>query len=203
MNYLAHAYLSFNEPEILAGNMISDFVKGKKKFTYSPGMQKGIELHRVIDQFTDDHPATKSAKLLFRPAYRLYAGAFIDVVYDHFLATDRNEFILNTDLEKFTENVYRILADYLSQLPPAFQKIFPYMEKQNWLFNYQYGWGVEKAFGGLIHRATYLTEYGTAFSIFNSHYEELKDHYKEFFPQQKQFAASWLDNLLGRGPIYI
>ncbi len=34
MNYLAHAYLSFNDPEILVGNMISDFVKGKKKFDY-------------------------------------------------------------------------------------------------------------------------------------------------------------------------
>ena len=31
MNYLAHAYLSFGDPDILAGNMISDFVKGKKK----------------------------------------------------------------------------------------------------------------------------------------------------------------------------
>jgi hypothetical protein len=29
MNYLAHAYLSFNEPDILVGNLISDFVKGK------------------------------------------------------------------------------------------------------------------------------------------------------------------------------
>ncbi len=36
MNYLAHAYLSFNDPDVLAGNMISDFVKGKKKFDY-PG----------------------------------------------------------------------------------------------------------------------------------------------------------------------
>lgn len=36
MNYLAHAYLSFNDPEILVGNLISDFVKGKKKFDYPP-----------------------------------------------------------------------------------------------------------------------------------------------------------------------
>ena len=62
MNYLAHAYLSFNEPEILVGNMISDFVKGKKKFDYSPGVQKGIALHRAIDNFTDYHTATKAAK---------------------------------------------------------------------------------------------------------------------------------------------
>ena len=72
MNYLAHAYLSFNKPEILIGNLISDFVKGKKKFDYSTGIQKGIALHRAIDQFTDDHAITQSAKLFFKPAYRLY-----------------------------------------------------------------------------------------------------------------------------------
>jgi len=66
MNYLAHAYLSFNEPEILIGNLISDFVKGKKKFSYSPGIQNGIAIHRAIDQFTDDHAATHAAKLFFK-----------------------------------------------------------------------------------------------------------------------------------------
>jgi acyl carrier protein phosphodiesterase len=29
MNYLAHAVLSFQQPDILTGNMISDFVKGR------------------------------------------------------------------------------------------------------------------------------------------------------------------------------
>ena len=53
MNYLAHAYLSFNDQEILTGNMISDFVKGKKKFDYPSRIQAGINLHRLIDNFTD------------------------------------------------------------------------------------------------------------------------------------------------------
>ena len=68
MNYLAHAYLSFNHPEIVVGNMISDFVKGKKKFDYSEGIQKGITFHRAIDEFTDSHPTTKKAKEFLRPA---------------------------------------------------------------------------------------------------------------------------------------
>lgn len=34
MNYLAHAYFSFGDPAILTGNMISDYVKGKKQFDY-------------------------------------------------------------------------------------------------------------------------------------------------------------------------
>ena len=62
MNLLAHAYLSFNNPPILVGNMISDYVKGKKQFLYDPLIQKGIQLHRIIDDFTDHHPATQDAK---------------------------------------------------------------------------------------------------------------------------------------------
>ena len=92
MNYLAHAYLSFDNSEILVGNMISDFVKGKKKFGYPLAIQQGIMLHRMIDTFTDAHPATKSAITFFKPVVGAYAGAFVDVVYDHFLATDETEF---------------------------------------------------------------------------------------------------------------
>ncbi|MEO6455057.1 MAG: ACP phosphodiesterase [Ginsengibacter sp.] len=203
MNYLAHAYLSFNEPEILVGNMISDFVKGKNKYTYPTGIQSGIALHRAIDQFTDDHPATKNAKLFFKPTYRLYAGAFIDVAYDHFLATDTNEFPLKSDLEKFSNSVYQTLENNFSQLPQVFQKIFPYMKKQNWLSNYQYRWGIEKGFGGLVNRAAYLNEHNIAWSIFNNHYHELKKYYEAFFPELKQFAALQLRNLLEKGSIYL
>ena len=65
MNYLAHAYLSFNKPGILAGNMISDFVKGKRKYDYPEEIQHGIAVHREIDRFTDAHSITKEAKEIF------------------------------------------------------------------------------------------------------------------------------------------
>jgi len=178
------------------GNLISDFVKGKNKFSYSPGIQKGIALHRAIDQFTDDHIATRAAKVFFKPAYRLYAGAFVDVVYDHFLANDVNEFILPDSLQKFSEDVYRILEENFSILPEEFKNLFPFMKKQNWLSSYQHKWGIEKGFWGLANRAAYLNESAIAFSIFNKQYEELKKCYNEFFPQQKEFAAHQLRNLL-------
>ena len=72
--------------------MISDFVKGRDKFVFSGNIQKGIELHRHIDQFTDLHPATKKAMEVFRPYYRLYSGPIMDILYDHFLAKDPNLF---------------------------------------------------------------------------------------------------------------
>src|SRR5450432_2177318 len=105
MNYLAHVWLSFNQPEILVGNMISDFVKGKKRFDFDESIQKGIMLHRSIDTFTDTHNATKKANQFLKPAVGLYAGAFIDIVYDHFLALDKNEFT-DESLLQFSLNVY-------------------------------------------------------------------------------------------------
>jgi acyl carrier protein phosphodiesterase len=187
MNYLAHAYLSFNDPEILVGNMISDFVKGKKKFDFPPRIQAGITLHRMIDTFTDEHPATKEAKEFFRPHYRLYSGAFIDVVYDHFLATDITEFIDPT-LLGFSEQVYAILEENKQWLPERFAGMLPYMRSQNWLYNYRTIWGTERSFGGLVRRSAYLEESDTASKLFNVHYQPLKACYRHFWKEARPFA---------------
>jgi acyl carrier protein phosphodiesterase len=191
MNYLAHAYLSFNQPEILLGNMISDYVKGKTRFDYSMGIQRGIGLHRGIDNFTDTHPVTKIAREAFRPHYRLYAGAFIDVVYDHFLA---KELSVNNDndLLTFTENVYSIVEPELEQLPIRFQRMFPYMRSQNWLYHYKSATGMRQAFGGLVRRAAYLTDSATAYTIFEQEYAFLEDCYNKFFPEVKGFTMAEL-----------
>ncbi len=196
MNYLAHAYLSFNKPEILVGNMISDFVKGKTKFNYPKGIQGGIALHRAIDEFTDAHPATKKAKEFFRPAYRLYSGAFIDVVYDHFLAVDTKEFENSAALQNFSLQVYHTLEENYSLLPHQFQNFFPHMKQHNWLYNYQFLYGMEMSFGGLVHRAAFIHESTTAFTIFNKNYNALQDCYAIFFPTLKKFAANYVSNLL-------
>ena len=57
--------------------MISDFVKGKAKENFPAAIQKGIMLHRAIDNFTDKHKATAAVKIVpsglppvFRRIYR-------------------------------------------------------------------------------------------------------------------------------------
>lgn len=196
MNYLAHAYLSFKHPEILVGNMISDYIKGKRQFEYPLPIQKGIKLHRAIDQFTDTHPATQQLKSFFRPQYRLYSGAFADVAYDHFLANDKLEFSSENELNQFANDTYQILEKKTNFFPAQFQKMFPYMKEYNWLYNYRYKWAIEKSFGGVVNRAAYLTESKVAFEIFNTHYDAMQICYNEFFPSLKKYAAHHLSELL-------
>jgi acyl carrier protein phosphodiesterase len=192
MNLLAHAYLSFNNPPVLVGNMISDYVKGKKQFLYDPAIQKGIQLHRIIDEFTDHHPATQEAKFFFRADYRLYAGAFVDVVYDHFLANDSNQFPEGADLNLFAHNTYESLEKYKHHMPEPFARMLPYMQSQNWLYNYRYVQGIERSFEGLVRRAAYLNESAVAFKIFEQEYDSLKQCYHIFFPDLKLLAATWV-----------
>lgn len=194
MNYLAHAYLSFHQPEILAGNMISDYVKGRSQYNYPAGIQRGIRLHRDIDNFTDTHPVTLEAKRIFKPAVGLYAGAFMDVVYDHFLALDDREMDAEA-LESFAAEVYRQLNDQESLLPERFARMLPYMTSQNWLYNYRFPWSIEKSFEGLARRAKYLSDAGSVFILFHAHYDSLRESYNRFFPDVKKFALERLNAL--------
>lgn len=189
MNYLAHAYLSFGDSDILAGNMISDFVKGKKKFDYPRQIQKGIMLHRTIDNFTDTHPATKAAIQILKPAVGSYAGAFADVVYDHFLANDSKQFG-QTGLEGFAADTYDILQSKVILLPEKFKNMLPLMISQNWLLNYQTYTGIENSFKAIFRRAKYIEYTPKAFDCFKTNYEALNDCYQVFFPQVKQMAFS-------------
>jgi acyl carrier protein phosphodiesterase len=195
MNYLGHAYLSFNSPEVLVGNMISDFVKGASKFRFSGNIQKGIALHREIDAFTDCHPATKKAMEVFRPGYRLYSGPIMDILYDHFIATDTSLFD-DATLRDFTTATYRHLEQNTVHLPNIFLQVLTYMQADDWLYNYKNKGGIQRSLYGLARRATYIKESETAFNLFTEHYDYLKDCYSAFFTDVKLFAKQKFEELV-------
>ncbi|HLO81576.1 MAG TPA: ACP phosphodiesterase [Chitinophagaceae bacterium] len=197
MNFLAHAFLSFNDAGILTGNMISDFVKGKKKFDLPENIQQGILLHRKIDTYTDDHLANKELKLIFRPHYGLYCSPIMDVLFDHFLACDENIFSEDS-LRQFTADTYNKLDEYQEHFPERFARMFPYMKSQNWLYHYRSMEGVWNSLGGLARRAKYLGETSTAFALFEDNYETLRAGYNEFFPELREMAFSVYQEITGR-----
>lgn len=195
MNYLGHAFLSFENPEITTGNMIGDFVKGKNILDSFPdGIRKGIMLHRKIDSFTDAHVASLRAKNLFRNDYRLYSGVFVDGLYDHFLANDPRYFSSEKELLNFTIEVYATLNKFTKYLPLPFQQVLPYMLKENWLYNYRTLNGLKKSFKGIGYRAKYLESTDRAYDIFVSHYYELNQRYFEFIDDMVLFVKNELNS---------
>src|SRR5580698_9922970 len=201
VNYLAHAYLSFGIPDVVVGNLISDFVKGKKQMDYPDSIRKGIILHRAIDTFTDTHPVTRRAKSYFRAVYGLYSGALTDVAYDYFLANDPVAFPAGpadqpagAPLAAFSRQTYEQLATRESLFPERFARMFPYMRDQDWLYHYRYKQGIFNSFAGLARRAAYMPAPQQACELFEKHFADLEACYREFFPSLRDFAVRTMED---------
>lgn len=196
MNYLAHAYLSFDDPDVLLGNLISDFVKGKRQYEYPAPVYRGIRLHREIDRFTDQHDATKRVKDFFRKDYGLYASAFADIVYDYFLANDTGVFPAEAHLMDFSNRTYEHLAGRRQYFPDIFNRVFDSMREHNWLYHYRYEWGIGRSFQGLVRRAAYLDESERAFDIFLNNQDAFRELYEAFFPELLKHTRSQFQCLM-------
>ena len=115
MNFLAHSYLNFTDEQIV-GQFLQDFIRNSKRFSFPEKVGEGITLHRAIDTFTDAHTEIHEAKKIFSPLVRLYAGAFVDVSFDYFLANSMTE----RDLFEHSQKVYRVLRRFESIFPATF-----------------------------------------------------------------------------------
>lgn len=193
MNFLAHLYLSGNNEEIMVGNFIGDFVKGKAYEVYSKNIQRGIILHRHIDEYTDHHPVVMESKKRLWEKYRHYAGVIVDMFYDHFLAANWSDFH-KMPLPDFAQYVYRLMLSHKEQLPKGVNYMLPFMIEHNWLFNYANTEGIHNALAGMARRTTFKSKMDEAVVDLDHHYSEFEDEFRRFFPDLENFVQDWLKN---------
>ncbi|MBS1549401.1 MAG: DUF479 domain-containing protein [Bacteroidetes bacterium] len=185
MNYLAHSFLSFSDEQIV-GQFLNDFIPNKERLLQQENILHGIILHRAIDSFTDSHPKIHEAKTVFSPLVRLYAGAFVDVAMDFFLANDAT---VNSHeaWKTHAQHVYQVLENHLDLFPESFQKILFHMKKDDWLYNYRYDWGIEFSMKNVLNKAKYLDKNLPVFDLFLQHKSFLQECYQEFFPDLRNY----------------
>ena len=192
MNFLAHLYLSGDNTSILLGNFIGDFIKGKKLAEkVGVEMARGIELHREIDFFTDQHPIVAQSKKRLRPKYRHYSGVIVDVFYDHFLAKNWNDYHPQP-LPDYADYVYHVIQKNAALLPERVNMMMPYMIKGNWLVNYATLEGIHRALTGMTRRTPYESKMDESISELQENYEEFKSEFEAFFPELKNHCNTWL-----------
>ncbi|SIS82870.1 Acyl carrier protein phosphodiesterase [Chryseobacterium ureilyticum] len=180
MNYLAHSYLTFTDGQIV-GQFLEDFIKNRDRFSFPKGIQDGITLHRAIDTFTDSHPAIHEAKKVFAPLVRLYAGAFVDVSMDYFVANDLSLHSL-AEWKAHSLRVYRVLNSHEEWLPENFKKMLVKMEHDDWLYNYREDWGIKFSIQNVLNKAKYLEKDIPVFEAFLNNKKILQECYDDFFP---------------------
>ena len=194
MNFLAHAYLSFGQEEILVGNFIADFVRGKDIEKYPKKVQLGIQLHLAIDTYTDSHPLVKQVQSFLIPRFGHYSRVISDVFFDYFLAKNWNNYS-DTPLEQFSLDSYRILSLYPQELPETFRRMFHWMRTQNWLYAYREPVGIQAALDGLSRRARFDSKMNESTQVLWEKEEEIEALFFVFFQDLETFAQATLATL--------
>jgi acyl carrier protein phosphodiesterase len=191
MNFLAHAYLSFNDPEILTGNLIADAIKGTGRYELPAGIARGVQLHKAIDAYTDQHELVRKTRKIFYPVIRHYALVISDVIYDHFLGVNWHRYSNETLLD-FSTRSYAWVDMNSEYIPEKFARIFPYMKEDNWFTMYATLPGIYQTIERLSYRSKQFIWAKETIGIFDEHYTELEKHFLEFFPQLIDTSKAFL-----------
>ena len=197
MNFLAHAYLSFGQEEILVGNFIADFVRGKELENYLKKVQFGIQLHRAIDTYTDSHPLVKQVQSFLFPRFGHYSRVISDIFFDYFLAKNWKNYSV-IPLEQFSLDTYRTLSSNPQDLPEAFRQMFHWMQVQNWLYAYREQAGIQAALDGLSRRARFDSKMNESTQVLWEKEEEIEAIFFAFFKDLETFASTTLAELIQR-----
>lgn|SRR5690606_15580595 len=180
MNHLAHIYLSGDDDGLKIGNFIADSVKGKAYLKYPEAIQKGILLHRKIDEFTDSHPIARKSASKFSARFGLYSGVIVDMVYDHFLAANWKDYH-SVALKTYSENFYTLLEENFDQLPARVQGFYPYMVEANWLLMYSTLTGIEEILFQMNRRVKRGVQLHLAVDELRENYSSLETEFRDFF----------------------
>jgi acyl carrier protein phosphodiesterase len=118
MNFLAHALLAGNDPALIVGGVVGDWIKGPLPGPLPPDLARGVALHRAIDSHAETHPAFQRSRNRVAPDRRRYAGILVDIFYDHLLARDWAS-LQPMPLAGYCCEVYAHIAARLDELPES------------------------------------------------------------------------------------
>ncbi len=186
MNFLAHTYLSGCNEEIIVGNFMGDYVKGKNYLHYPEEVMKGILIHRDIDSFTDMHQITRISKQRVASRYHKYAGIITDIFYDHFLASLWDSYS-TLPLSEFVKRTYDLLKRNYKVLPEAIKKWFPTFLENNWMMAYTRVDGIELVLERMSANTSLPDHSAFAVEVLRDQYSQFMDDFLRFFPLIIQF----------------
>jgi acyl carrier protein phosphodiesterase len=135
MNFLAHAVLAGDDPALIVGGVVGDWIKGPLPGALPPDLARGVALHRAIDSHAETHPAFQRSRNRVAADRRRYAGVLVDIFYDHLLARDWAQH-WPIPLDHFCTEVYGHIDARLADLPEHARPAMNLMAREDWLHSY-------------------------------------------------------------------
>ena len=185
MNYLAHTFLSADNPYEMMGNIWGDLLRPKDYPTLHPDLLEGIKRHRIIDAYTDQHVAVNVIISLLRPFQGKYTPVVADVLMDYMLSKYWHRFNPMT-IEAFCEEKYRMVTDHLYLIPERLHTRMNRMISHRWLESCKNRERMEETLKMLSRRASFENHIPDAMRPYDLHESIMDEKFLLFFGELQQ-----------------
>ena len=183
MNYFAHLVLSQPTVESTVGNLLGDFARGVDTANLTSPVRAGLQNHRAVDTFTDNHPLIIEMKHRFSPQRRRFAGIALDIYFDHLLINHWEKFE-SEESEKVIKTFYNRIKAGQSMMPGReMQSVTTRMVEYDWFGRYRDTESIAKALDRVAGRIRFSNNFGNAIEDLQANHEEIRAAFYEFYPQ--------------------
>lgn len=190
MNFLAHAVLAGDDPALIVGGVVGDWIKGPLPGALPPDLARGVALHRAIDSHAETHPAFQRSRNRIAADRRRYAGVLVDIFYDHLLARDWVR-LRPMALDLFCTDVYRHIDARLAELPEHAHTAMRLMAGENWLRSYADLTGIADVLQRMGRRARQPNPLSGGEQAFGADPAGFAEDFAWWFADARDFAARW------------
>ncbi|WP_027421317.1 ACP phosphodiesterase [Crocinitomix catalasitica] len=198
MNFIGHAYIARNQPQLIAGNFAGDSYKGNlDKFTYLPDhIQQGIHLHRFIDNFTDTSARIKSVGKIFQNE-GVTKVAFIasDILLDHYIIKNWSDYS-NETYADFIQIIYKETDKNLIYLEEEFCFLYRKLKQYKWLYQYDTEEGIEMILWQFSRRLGFKNDLLKCMEIYKREKDTIDQHFKIFMDEILMNSKRYIDDLI-------
>lgn len=192
MNFLAHALLAGDDPALIVGGVVGDWIKGLLPGRLPPDLARGVALHRAIDSHAETHPAFQRSRQRMSAERRRYAGVLVDIFYDHLLARDWAE---ETPLAAACGVIYGHIDARLPDLPETARPALSLMARQDWLGSYATVEGIADVLRRMGQRARQPNPLAGGEADFLRDAAGFEADFGEWLRDARTFAAKWRESL--------
>ncbi len=176
-------------------NLQGDYIKGKDLSGYRPIVQKGIYLHRTLDDFIDNHPAVRA--LMNAELYEhlpKISGIAVDLYFDHLLARDWERYH-TTPLRDFVNAFYAHQPSFADSFPDDFAFMLDKMKTYDWLYQYRLLDGLHQASNGLSRRISFENKLGDASTVFTMKQQAIENAFQLFIADAHPFFENYFKKI--------
>jgi hypothetical protein len=89
---------------------------------------------------------------------------------------------------------YEKLEGQEEMFPDLVKRYFPFMKQQNWLYNYQFEWGLIKSLEGLDRRALNTTEMSRAIEVYRTNEVSFLNEFQAFIKDAQEMVNDYLES---------